>query len=254
MPLIQIGDQRIFYNDTGTGEAVVFLHNGFYSTATWDCVRARFAEHFRVLDYDRFGYGKSDHYPDNGDIDGDIVEAGVSELTLFVDGLGLERISLVGHCLGGAIALLFANRHKERVRRVVASSVGFYGSIRSVIQTDMTFVPFDRIEQRLRRQMGAMHGEDYVERLWSIWSSNRQSYIMSDSYDIRPEVRRLRCPLLLINGDRDFYFEVEHPVSMFKKMRRNTSLWIVPGCGHDVHMEKPEEFVTTVTDFLKNRP
>jgi pimeloyl-ACP methyl ester carboxylesterase len=253
MPFIQIGDHRIFYNDTGKGEAVVFLHNGFYSTATWDCVRARFAERFRVLDYDRFGYGKSDHFG-NDNLDGDIVEHSVDELKGFVDGLGLKCICLVGHCLGGAVALLFASRYQERVRRVAVSSVGFWGGAGSLIQTDMTFVPFGSIEQRLRRQMASMHGEDYVERLWSILSGDRKSYIMSDSYDIRPEVQRVRRPLLLINGDRDFYFEADHPVSVFKKMRRTASLWIVPSCGHDVHMEKPDDFVRNVTAFLESRP
>ncbi len=253
MPFLDVNSHRIFYNDTGSGEPVIFLHNGFYSTATWDCVRPQFAKRFRVLDYDRYGYGRSDHY-DRVDFDGDVVAHSVDELTGLVDGLGLEQVSLVGHCLGGAVALLFASRHKERVRRVVASSVGFFGSVKSLFQTDMTFVPFDRIEQRLRKQMGAMHGEDYVEHLWSILSNNRRSYIMSESYDIRPEVLRLKCPLLLVNGDRDFYFEVEHPVSIYKKLRRTASLWIVPGCGHDVHMEKTDDFVKTVTAFLESRP
>lgn len=249
MPFLSIQKRNIFYNDTGAGEPLILLHNGFYSTKTWDPVRARLAERFRVLDYDRFGYGKSDHL--DGDVlDCDIIEESAKELEGFLDALGIERAHLAGHCLGGAAALMFASRNKNRVGRIVVSSVGFFGSARSILQTDMTFVPFDRIDEGLRKRLKDMHGEDYAPHLWTALSEHRGSYIMSDTYDLRAEVRKVRCPMLIINGDRDFYFDVEHPASIFKKMRRTARLWIVPGCGHDVHMEKPDDFVQNVLSFL----
>ena len=253
MPKLTLVHHNIFYNDTGDKEPLVLLHNGFYSTQTWDGVRDALAEHFRVLDYDRFGYGKSDHF-EAALPDVDIVEEGVKELEAFLDALGLDRVCLAGHCLGGAIALLFTARNPKRVRRIIASSVGFYGSQRSILQTDMTFVPFERIEQRLRKQITTMHGADYVERFWNILSGDRGSYIMSEKYDIRGEVRKIRTPLLLINGDRDFYFDPSHPVEVFNKIRRTASLWIVPSCGHDVHMEQPDAYVRNALDFLLRSP
>ncbi len=242
--------QQIYYNDIGSGEPVILLHNGFYSTCTWDGIRDRFSPHFRVLDYDRYGYGKSDHF--TSEIVGkDVVEEGVKELELFVDKLELKNIRLVGHCLGGAIALIYAFRHPENVSRIAAISVGYFGSPRSIIQTDMTFASFESIDETLRKKLMEMHGKDYAQHFWAILSENRSSYIMSTSYDIRKEVKHIKCPILLVNGDRDFYFEPEHPVSVFKKIRRSAALWIVPNCGHDVHLEKTDDFVVNILKFLK---
>jgi pimeloyl-ACP methyl ester carboxylesterase len=251
MPFVDIEGKRIFYNDSGEGTPVVFLHNGFYSTATWNPVREMFAEHFRVIDYDRFGYGQSTHYPGEK-IEGDIVARSVRELSVLVDTLGLNRFHIVGHCLGGAVALLYASRFPDRIRRIVAESVGYFGSLKSLVQTDMTFVPFERIERALRKKMVAMHGEAYTPRLWSLLRNHTQSYIMREDYDIRSEVRQIKAPLFIINGDRDFYFDVEHPIGVYKALRTNATLWIAPGCGHDVHHDIPEEFAANVVRFLRS--
>ncbi len=248
MPRITVNNHALHYNDTGEGDPVVLLHNGFYSSACWDSVREALAVGYRVIDYDRYGYGRSDHFPDDS-VDGDVIEHGVDELGSLLDGLGLETVHLVGHCLGGAVALLFAVRNPGRVGRVVASSVGYFGDFKSLIKTDMTFVPFQKIERVLRRRMVRMHGGEYTRRLWSVLRSER-SYIMSDAYDIRAEVARLAAPLLIVNGDRDFYFDVDHPLEIYRKLRKTAELWIAPGCGHDVHIEAPEAFVQTVTRFL----
>lgn len=250
MPYVEIEGHRIHYHDTGAGRPVILLHNGFYSARSWDPIRGALSGRFRVLAYDRHGYGQSTHFSGET-LKGDIVELGVQELTAFADALALEQLDVVGHCLGGAVGLLFAVRHPDRVGKVVAESVGYHGDFSSLIKTDMTFVPFERIEKAIRRKMVAMHGETYSRILWSVLSDHRESYIMSQTYDIRDEVTRLKAPLFIINGDRDFYFDVEHPMQIYKRLRKNARLWIAPNCGHDVHVEAPEAFIRNVMGFLE---
>jgi pimeloyl-ACP methyl ester carboxylesterase len=249
MPYVDLLGYPIFFNDSGAGVPVVFLHNGFYSTETWNGVREAFASRFRVIDYDRYGYGKSAHI-EADTLDDDFVERGVLELEALADALSLEAFHLVGHCLGGAVALLFAVRHPARVLKVAAEAVGFYGDLKSLVKTDMTFVPFERIEKALKRKMVAMHGAEYTQKLWRVLSSHKRSYIMNDSYDIRPEVFQLKAPLFLINGDRDFYFDIDQPAEIYRKLKKTARLWIVPTCGHDVHVEVPEDFTKNVLAFL----
>ena len=250
MPYLSISGQQIYYNDTGDGAPLVLLHNGFYSSATWDPVRAELAKTYRVIDYDRLGYGRSSHYTELPN-EVDVIDAGVAELEAVLDSLSLDTVRIVGHCLGGAIALMFAAKYPRRVKRIVAASVGYFGSLRSLISTDMTFVPFERIDAALKRRMAAMHGKAYAETLWSFLRAYKRTYIMNEHYDIRKAVTRIERPLLIVNGDRDFYFEPAHPLSIYQKMRKTAALWIVPHTGHDVHMEKPSLFVDTVSQFLK---
>lgn len=248
MPYIDLEERRIFYNDTGDGPPLILLHNGFYSSETWNDVRDAFAKRFRVIDYDRCGYGKSTHYetlPEE-----DMVETGADELCQVMDKLSIKRAHIIGHCLGGAIALVFAAAHPRRVKQVVAASVGYYGSLKFIVSTDMTFVPFDRIPAVLRQRMTLMHGDDYVKKLWAMLSAHKRSYIMNEHYDIRKMVATIKQPLLIANGDRDFYFDVKHPLSIYKKMRKTAELWIVPGTGHDIHMEQPALFVSEVLRFF----
>ena len=248
MPYLDLEDYRIFYNDTGDGPPLILLHNGFYSTETWDGVRAALAERFRVIDYDRRGYGRSTHLESLPD--GDVVDISATELGQVMDGLSIERAHLIGHCLGGAAALVFAAAHPRRVTQLVAASVGYFGSLKSMVAADMTFVPFAQIPATLRETMRRMHGAEYIETLWELLRKDKRSYIMNERFDIRKAVKSVKQPLLMANGDRDFYFEPAHPLSMFKKMRKTAELWIVPGVGHDIHMEQPELFASEVLRFF----
>jgi pimeloyl-ACP methyl ester carboxylesterase len=250
MPYLDLQDYRIFYNDTGDGPPLVLLHNGFYSTATWDPIRNRLAEHFRVIDYDRFGYGKSTKRETMTD-DEDVIDEGVQELEAVIETLGLEEVNLIGHCLGGAIALVYTARRPERVAKIVAAAVGYHGGLKMLVSTDMTFVPFEQIDAILKNRLITMHGEAYARKLWALLRSHKNSYIMNEHYDIRKEVFRIRKPLLIANGDRDFYFDVAHALSIYDKMRKRADLWIVPSAGHDLHMDHPDLFIDEVLRFLK---
>ena len=145
----------IFYKKTGNGPVVIFLHNGFYSSLTWDLVRTGFASNFTVIEYDRLGYGRSSHIES---LDYDIVEHGVSELEEFVNELGISDFMLVGHCAGGAIAALYTIKHPEKVKKLVLESVGYYGDIKTLLKTDMTFKKYKAIERSLKNILAEMHG------------------------------------------------------------------------------------------------
>lgn len=249
MPYININGKNIFYNSTGTGEPLILLHNGFYSTDTWNNVREALSKHFYVIDYDRFGYGKSEKYTDI--IGGDIVKQGVCELSSFIEKLKLKDVSFCGHCLGGAIALLYTAENKSNVKRVIAESVGYFSDNKLLLKADMTFTPFDQIPEELRSYLKKMHGEDYSKFFWELLCKYKNGYIMKPEYNIIDTIKKIKKPVFIINGDRDFYFDVEHPLKAYKKLK-NSRLWIVPETGHDVHIESEYEFIRNVIDFLKD--
>lgn len=247
MAIIKLQGKDINYNVKGRGYPVIFLHNGFYSTATWDTVRDDFAGNFKVIDYDRFGYGNSDKYETG--LEGDIVEEGVKELSCFIEELGLDTVMLCGHCLGGAIALSYAYHNPHKVTKIVAESVGYFSDYKLLVKSDWTFQKYDEIHPALRNYLIEMHGNEYSKKIWGILCDYKDGYIMNEDYSMLDKLKKITCPVLVINGDRDFYFDVKHALAGYKKLK-NARLWIVPDTGHDVHVESKKYFIDVVTDFL----
>ncbi len=95
---------------------LVLVHGGRDQMRSWDRVAARLAKTYRVIAFDLRGHGQSDWVSDGGYG----VMDHVYDLTSLVDLLELERFTLVGHSLGGNIALRFAGMFPERIEKLVA--------------------------------------------------------------------------------------------------------------------------------------
>lgn len=250
MPIIKINDKSIHYNINGSGECLLLLHDGFYNTASWNSVRDKFANHFTVIDYDRFGYGKSDKYSEK--FTGHLIYQYVDELKAIVDELKLEKFHVCGHCLGGAIALCYAADNPEKINKIIAESVGYFSDYKLLMKSDMTFKPYDKIDAGLKNDLIAMNGKDYAEKFRNYIYDYKKTYIMAEDYSILDKIRKIENPVLIINGDRDFYFDVEHPVTAFRAFK-NANLWIVPDTGHAPHITRKDDFVKNVVRFLNNK-
>ncbi len=250
MGYISVNKKNIFYNSSGNGEPLILLHNGFYSTETWDKLRKKFSKYYHVIDYDRFGYGKSEKLTEA--LDGDILKQGVEELSSLIEQLKLKNVNICGHCLGGAIALLYAAENKKNVKKLIAESVGYFSDTKLLLKTDMTFAPYDKIPDYLKKILSRMHGNEYSKNLWEILRKYKSGYIMNPDYDITGKIRGIDCPVFLINGDRDFYFDIEHIAKARKKIKNNR-LWIAPNTGHDLHIELETDFSRNVLSFLGSK-
>ena len=248
MPIIKVNNKNIYYNIQGNGDPLILLHDGFYNTTSWDPVREKLSKYFTVIDYDRFGYGKSDKLTKK--IKDDLIDLYVKELEIIVNKLNLKKFYLCGHCLGGAIALIYTIRNPEKVYKIIAESVGYFSDKKILVKVDFTFCPFDMINKKLKKILIKMNGEKYARKFWEIISDYDLTYIMSDNYNILNEVKKIKCPVLIINGDHDIYFDVEHPIKAFKTIK-NSKLWIVPDTNHIPHIEKKEEFINNVIKFIK---
>jgi haloalkane dehalogenase len=110
MPSVDILDSTIFYEDSGEGAPFVFLHGNPTSSHLWRNVTPAFADHARCLAPDLIGMGRSGK-PEIGYKFTDHA----AYLEGWIDRLGLERIVLIGHDWGGALAFDWAARHPDRV-------------------------------------------------------------------------------------------------------------------------------------------
>lgn len=109
---------RVAYYEAGTGKPVVLVHGCLFSSFIWRKVIPRLSRTFRCLAPDLLGLGDTQTA-----LGADwSLPAQAAMLVGFLDVLGLERVNLVGHDHGGAIAQLIAAEHPEHVDRLVLAN------------------------------------------------------------------------------------------------------------------------------------
>ncbi|MFZ5900538.1 alpha/beta fold hydrolase [Desulforudis sp. 1088] len=247
MPDLLALHNRIHYEDRGRGEPVIFLHNGFWSSKTWDKIMPLLEEDCRAVAYDRYGFGRSAR---RQQIEPWLMDDGVAELAAVLEHLGLEKVHLCGHCLGGAVALLFASRYPDRVKSLVAEAVGYFTNDATIRKCEETFVPFERTSLKNQQFMQDVHGPEYGPALWELLRRQRV-YVWDRGYNLADTLQKVSCPTLIISGDRDYWFGLEHALLAYERLKAGR-LWIVPDCGHNPHIERPQEFALNLRRLLLN--
>jgi pimeloyl-ACP methyl ester carboxylesterase len=114
---IILDEGLVHYEVLGRGRPLVFLHGWLGSWRYWMPTMDNLSDRFRTYAFDMWGFGDSDRNPQRYSLD-----AYVAQLDLFMEELGVMQASLVGHAMGAAVALLFAERYPERIDRIMAVS------------------------------------------------------------------------------------------------------------------------------------
>jgi pimeloyl-ACP methyl ester carboxylesterase len=98
---------------------------------------------------------------------------------------------------------------------------------------------------------GEIHGADYGNTILDLWvnSVHRPEELPFTPHDLEA----ITCPTLIIHGDRDRYFPVHVPVTMYRAIP-DAELCILPNCGHLLPAESPEMLMTVLRDFLSQYP
>ena len=117
MSAIILDEGLVHYEVLGRGRPLVFLHGWLGSWRYWMPTMDNLSDRFRTYAFDMWGFGDSDRNPQRYGLD-----AYVAQLDLFMEELGVMKASLVGHAMGAAVALLYAERYPDRIDRIMAVS------------------------------------------------------------------------------------------------------------------------------------
>ena len=121
---------RVAYRDEGAGEVLLLVHGMGGSSNSWSGVIPLLAKKYRVIAPDLLGHGESDK--PRGDYS---VGAFAVLLRDLLDALDVTRVTVIGHSLGGGIAMQFAHQHRQYCERIVLiSSGGFGGDVGRVLR------------------------------------------------------------------------------------------------------------------------
>ncbi|HZI96912.1 MAG TPA: alpha/beta hydrolase [Actinomycetales bacterium] len=118
--MIRSGAADIAVDDSGSGPAVVLLHAGVADRRVWESTTTALADSFRVLAYDRRGYGATTYETEPHDQ--------VADLWTVLDGLGVASAVLVGNSMGGRVALDAALDAQDRVTGLVVVGAAVSGA------------------------------------------------------------------------------------------------------------------------------
>lgn len=126
MPAMRAGDFDLDYADTGSGPAVVLVHSSASGHRQWRPLTAALQARHRVIALNLFGYGGTGAWPGQRPL----TLADQAELVAAAAALAPHPVALVGHSLGGAVALEAAARFGDRVRVAVAFEPILFGYLR----------------------------------------------------------------------------------------------------------------------------
>jgi pimeloyl-ACP methyl ester carboxylesterase len=257
MATATVNGARLFYDEQGSGEPLLFQHGyaGFHEQ--WEGVVSRLANRYRCIVMDARGAGQSEHTPD-----GYTIEQYAADVIGVANCLGLDRFTYVGHSMGGLIGMQLALDHPERLERLVLVAPAPSGGIRFPGADEYHALNADRrrrgaVEELLaeRRALAARERtvEEHrreIERNFAVSDGHHESSWQSMlSIDLSARLGAIDVPTLMMAGAADGLLASN--LEDFQRLP-NATLHVFSRVGHGLPYEIPEEFTAVLADFLEH--
>ena len=257
----------LHYDIAGVGDPLVLVHGSWGDSMTWGLVVPGLAESFRVVTYDRRGHGASGGLPVEGTVHDD-----VADLAALIEDLDVGPAHVCANSYGTNVSLRLAIERPDLVRRIAgheppllalldrhAEHAAIYGETRASLEA---------VRRHLESGDNTRGAELFVEDvaigkgMWAILPPAMQDVFKVNGPTFLGELRdpdalaidldalaAIRTPLLLTDGDASppmFAPIIALLAASLPGAYRHT----FAGAGHVPQMTHPDEYVSTVTDFL----
>lgn len=241
---------------TGEGPPLVLVHGYFGGAGHWTAQIAYFSGQYDVIAPSLAGFGDSATLtaPDS-------IAEHAAMVWDTLDALGVSRIRLLGHSMGGMVVQQMTAQAPERVERLVLYGTGPVGKLPGRFET------LDESRARLHRE----GTEAVMRRIAATWlvegeaapgyaacvkeglKATDQAALASltawEGWDGRPALATITAPTLVIWGDQDRSYPRAQADALAEGIP-GARLVVVPGCAHAVHLEQPEIFHAEVGAFI----
>jgi 3-oxoadipate enol-lactonase len=251
---LEIGKFSLYYERTGEGPALVFLHGLGGNHLSWWNQVPYFMRWYQCVTLDQRSFGSSP------DPDGLFNRAHASDLGALLDHLKIERAVLVGQSMGGWTVVGYALEHPERVAAMVMCDTpgGIY-------TPEMKFerrgapLPVDATSPigslptyaadyfRRRPELAFLYDE--LRILGARPPADAGQRLFNTRYELAAVKSRLKMPVLCMVGEDDTLIRPE-VVKALAAALPDGRLRTVPDCGHSIYFEQPAVFNQAVRDFL----
>lgn len=260
MSLIEIVEQHLKINhhtvyvktwiplDKESEVPIILLHDSLGCVGLWRDFPLLLAQTLNrpVLAYDRIGYGVSSVHTAKQP-NSFIQDEAIIWFPKIKNALGINAYVLIGHSVGGGMALLSA-ANDHTCLGVVSMSAQAYVEPKTLQGIRDAQAMFEQKGQMLRLEN--WHGER-AKWVLDSWVENWLSPAFTH-WSLVPELHRVSCPALIIHGDLDEYGSCDFPHAIADNVTGESILEIIEQCGHVPYKEHPEKVLSFVEHFIKN--
>jgi pimeloyl-ACP methyl ester carboxylesterase len=252
---------KLFFRKVGEGKTtLIILHGLFGLSDNWNTIGKILSHSFRVYLVDLRNHGNSPHsnewtYP-----------AMVNDIRELVNDEKLDKVNLLGHSLGGKVAMQFAAMYSEKIKKLIVVDMApksysekLFDFVEKLLQINLAEIKSRKeVEIELRK---IIKDEATVQLLlkniqWNeeqhlSWKFNLKTivenwYKVGTTFGIKENIL---VPALFIRGEKSNYI-LDSDIPQIKTYFPNSTIKTIAGAGHWVHTDKPEDFMQTVREFI----
>jgi len=242
---VQINNIEMYYEEYGVGKPLVLLHGFGGCTQNWHPFTARLSECHRLIVVDLRGHGHSTN-PGNKFTH----REAASDVFLLLEKLGVVHFSAMGISSGGMTLLHMATSQPRRIdSMVLISATSHFPDQARAIMRRSSFETMPREVQEMYRDC-AKRGDEQISQLITQFNALHENY--DDMNFTAQSLSTITTRTLIVHGDRDRFFPVEIPLSIYRAIP-DAALWIIPGGDHVPIYDSTVPFISTALRFL-NEP
>ncbi len=249
---------QLFYQSQGHGQPLVLLHGLLGSGDNWTRMAEGWAQSYQVVQVDLRNHGRSPHAPTHSYTDM------AEDLATLFDDLGLNKVHLLGHSMGGKAAMTFASLYPERIDKLIVVDMAMreYPPTYLPVIDAMRALDLSQLQSRADASAALSHAipdtqlrQFLLTNLMRpdaqfVWRTNLAA-LSSQYAHIQAAVcqtTQYTQPTLFIRGEHSDYIQAQDVIELSQHFTRAN--FVSLPTGHWVHAEQPALFIKTVDAFL----
>jgi esterase len=250
---------KLYYQTIGTGQPLIILHGLFGSSDNWRAVAKQLATHAQIIMVDLRNHGRSPHSSEQ------TYPLMVEDLAELFELLKLDKADIIGHSMGGKLAMAFSLHYPQRLRKLVVVDIAprqyhdeHSAIFRALLALDLSlYKSRNEVNDALKKAMPNKAVRQFLLMNLALncvhpsWRINLQALYDNYSQLLAAvcENETIMIPSCFICGGQSDYVG-DKDVDLIRTCFPYAELATIEQAGHWVHAEAPQQFLTKITEFL----
>ena len=248
--------QNLFVSDVGDKFPIVMVHGFFGSSIMWEPQVQELKKYYRIITPDLPGFGNSNKVKHC-----DSINLMAKSILESIEQKDINKFHLLGHSMGGMIVQEMTKLAGDKVEKLICYGTGPRGNMPERFET------IDQSRERLKTE-GLSDTAHRIAKTWFVDEDKAEYFdlcseagklttidaadaalVAMKNWNGLENLKNIKNETLIIWGDKDKAYN-RNQVETLNDNINNSKLIVFEGCSHNVHLENPEKFNSTVCDFL----